>query len=766
MKQHPAIAFSCLAVCLLSGLGAWAANPVRNPGFEEVTGNVPTAWGLPKAAGAVFAIDETTAHSGKRSGRITGTAPDKQTRFVQAWRQDIDLPAEGVPWLTGWYKADQLQTGRLNVLHKDSAGKVLKNQGLKTVKGTFDWKKFTFELQPPKGCKNIQLVLGLQKSTGTIWFDDVTVDSRKKVDYGHARFTIEGTPMAAGKNPLVAIFVLGKTGLSTGDKLVLQWDYWRTSREFRLLKLKAHCGVPGVQLQLRKVPRKKSWPPTRKPIDWEATLVSPAHLPTGTEITLTGMLTMGRHSNVKAGLMAGVIPSGGDSPTPVSDVFVIQSQGGKAAKLKCVAEARPVRGKPGRITVAVTDRFGNPASAFRGTVMFQNASRTDLPTTYTFTEEDAGSRSFMATCPADAVTRVTVTHEVWTGTSNPILPRQKDEPAIYFGDIHSHCEISGDAVGDPDLAYDYAQKFHGLDFAALSDHSPKRDRWQRAIEVANRHNDPGHFVALLGFEWSSNSVGHRNAYYPGYDGPEQPNVDNNMQAWWDWLAKRDQEAIIIPHHSNTQAGQILANGRPAWEPCDWSVINHRYQRVVEICQNRGSFEAPGGPIKELRIRRKDVGASVQTALALGHRFGFIGSTDTHSGRPGTGHARAAVMPTSYTRRGIWQAMHDRRCYATTGPHTLVFFTVNKQPMGSELRLDGKQSRTIQWRIVGTTSIKRVDLLRNNEVIKSWTKSKADDMRAEFVFPQPLRATEWWYVRVIQNDTHLAWSSPIWVDPAP
>ncbi|MBT3376110.1 MAG: CehA/McbA family metallohydrolase [Lentisphaerae bacterium] len=754
-----------LTVWFLFGSEFAAANPVKNPGFEEVADRVPVTWGLPKVAGAAFAVDETTAHSGKRSGRITGTDPKKQTRFVQAWRQDVPLAVgKGVHWVTGWVRAEQLQRGQLNVLHKSAAGAVLKNQSLTRVDGTFAWKRFAFELRPPEEATSMQLVLGLQKSTGSIWFDDIAIEMREKTDLGQALLRVEGAPVAAGKSPVEAVFKLGKTGLSAGDKLVFQWDNWRTSREFRLLSVTARCAVEGARFECRKIPRKKSWPPVPRPVDWEATLVNPERLSQGVVVSLGGTLTMSRHSNVKAGLVAGAILAGTNAPAPVSTPLVIQAQGGPPAALACSAEARPVRGTPGRVTVAATDRFGNPASGFRGTITFHNAAGTDLPPSYTFTEADGGTHTFQTICPAEGVTRVGVTCGDWSATANPVLPRREDEPMVLFGDIHSHCEISGDGVGDPDLAYEYARGFHGLDFAALSDHSPKGARWKRAVTVANRHNAPGRFVALLGFEWSSKPRGHRNAYYPGDDAPQQPVVKNNMQAWWDWLAKRNEEAIIIPHHTNTQAAQIMANGRPAWEPCDWSVINHRYQRVVEICQNRGSFEAPGGPIKELRIKRKDVGASVQTALAMGHRLAFIGSTDTHSGRPGTGDARVAAMPGSFTRRGIWQAMHDRKCYATTGQHTLVFFSVNDEPMGSELQVAGDAPRAIRWRVVGTTAIKRVDLLRNNAVVKSWEGRESDDLTGAFTLSVPLTATEWWYVRAIQVDTHLAWSSPVWLDP--
>jgi len=83
------------------------------------------------------------------------------------------------------------------------------------------------------------------------------------------------------------------------------------------------------------------------------------------------------------------------------------------------------------------------------------------------------------------------------------------------------------------------------------------------------------------------------------------------------------------------------------------------------------------------------------------------------------------------------------------------------------------NRHITGYVAGTTTIKEIALIRNGEVIKTFpTKSyfidfAHDDMehlskavlpggegKAHFVF---------YYLRVMQADGHIAWSSPIWVD---
>jgi hypothetical protein len=746
-----------LALPLLAGA---AENAVPNPSFEILAGNHPQGWSLPAYAGCAFAVDDGTAHSGTHSIRADGLDPEKQSRFVQAWRIDVPLPKAESLWLTGWAKGKELGHGRVNVLHKDKDGKVLLNQGVASLQGTFDWQEFGEPLKAVEGAVSIQLVIGLQKSKGSVWFDDLYVGPRN-VSTGTLSLTPSNQHTAGDVMQGSFTFTMADTGLAPGGQLALQWNNWRRCREFAILKPKVECAVPGAAFRLTRPPRKKSWPPTPQPVDTVVELTSPQALPAGAEIHITCGLRFSKHSNVQASIF-GTISAGAGSLGTRTDPIRLEPQGGPATQIVCLAEPRPLVGKPGRVTVALTDRAGNPAKGFTGSVVFAPVAGMELPVAYTFTAKDGGSHDFPLVCPAGKVTRIAVSTGELHAVSNPILPRTPDEPGIYFGDIHSHCEISADAVGDPDDAYDYAKRFHGLDFAGLSDHSPRNAKWERAMAVAERHNEPGRFVTILGFEWSSNAFGHRNAYYPGAKGPEEPKLKSNMQPWFDWLAERDVEAVIIPHHTNTQAAQILASGKPAWERCDWSVINHRYQRVAEICQNRGSFEAPGGPNKELRIWRKDVGASVQTALAMGHRLGFIGSTDTHSGRPGSGPARAAMVTKDFTRRGLWQALHDRSCYGTTGVNILVFFTLNDSPMGSELTAPATQPRQISWRAIGTGPIKRVDLLRNNEVVKSWSGT-GDDMQGSFTRPDPLTGTEWWYVRVLQEDTNIAWSSPIWID---
>ncbi|NQT51098.1 hypothetical protein HQ576_03560, partial [bacterium] len=520
MTRPPAALPLLLLLASLAAAGQ-PANLVKNPGFEQGA----AAWGPPTKPGVRSRIDDAVARTGKRSARVDGLAPEKQDRFNQAWRQDVAVP-QGVPLeLSLWIKGEKLDAGRVNVLHKDKTGTVLVNEQVASFDGTFDWREVAAALRQVPGTVTIQLVLGIRKSGGTLWLDDVSLAALGDPGDALGRLTMTpAEPQRAGTWVTTRfVFTLGTRGLKPGGRLALRWERWRPAREFPMRRFRVACARKAAAFAVEVPPKKKSWPPIRKPMPCIVTMADGRPLPAGATVTLTADVRYAPGSNVISPLIGMLAPAEGSSLRPVVGTWNVQPKGGPAARLICIAEARPVAGKPGRVTVAVTDEHGNPAADFRGTVRLTANTRTDLPAPYTFTVADAGSHAFAVTCPPDKVTRISVANGTMKATSNPILPRADDKPGIHFGDIHVHCEISADAVGDPDLAYDYARRFAGLDFAALSDHSPRGANWKRVIEVGNRCNQPGQFVAILAFEWSDPRRGHRNAYYPSEFGPEKPN---------------------------------------------------------------------------------------------------------------------------------------------------------------------------------------------------------------------------------------------------
>ena len=121
----------------------------------------------------------------------------------------------------------------------------------------------------------------------------------------------------------------------------------------------------------------------------------------------------------------------------------------------------------------------------------------------------------------------------------------------------------------------------------------------------------------------------------------------------------------------------------------------------------------------------------------------------------------AVLAEELTREAVWDAMKKRRVYATTGARILIDFTINGQMIGEELTLSRKEVPALKFRVVGTDSIKKINIVRDNKDIYS-IAPKSDTARLTFVDREKRSGVSFYYLRVTQEDGHIAWSSPIWV----
>ena len=129
--------------------------------------------------------------------------------------------------------------------------------------------------------------------------------------------------------------------------------------------------------------------------------------------------------------------------------------------------------------------------------------------------------------------------------------------------------------------------------------------WGEIVDAAEKHNEPGRFTALLGWEWSSIPAGanlHRvvvtpngrnqAAQYMPY-GSDQSQYPEDLWAWLDATAeKTGSEFIAIPHNSNISKGYMfdettLRGGRMSAE---YIQTRRRWEPVVEMTQLKGDSE--------------------------------------------------------------------------------------------------------------------------------------------------------------------------------
>jgi hypothetical protein len=90
---------------------------------------------------------------------------------------------------------------------------------------------------------------------------------------------------------------------------------------------------------------------------------------------------------------------------------------------------------------------------------------------------------------------------------------------------------------------------------------------------------------------------------------------------------------------------------------------------------------------------------------------------------------------------------------------IVDFRMGDRMMGDELRASSPPP--LQVKVIGTDKIRRVEVIRNGQALYTATP---DREQAEFQYrdAKPPAGEAYYYIRVIQSDGNMAWSSPIWV----
>ncbi len=499
-----------------------------------------------------------------------------------------------------------------------------------------------------------------------------------------------------------------------------------------------------------------------------ATLQITQSLTPGSILTFALHVGVSPHAGIEGALLLKLRAPGAEPFEPVGDPMPIPNRPGPPVGLEVRTRAVPDAQGRHNLVVYAADSLLNPVVEHRGSLRLKLMGAGELaPLDIEIGEDGRVTAALSHLKPGPVRIEVEDTRGNLVGRSNPAITPQPGELNHYFGAIHFHTRLSVDGDRDPAQAYAYVRDYLNLDVVAMTDHAPIGARWQECLNVNNAFYAPGRFVTLPAWE-SSNAFGHANLYLrtpqaecgPWYWNPD---VCPSEVEWPD-------DVVMVPHHTNT--GQLLARGEQRtgmeegryWTKYDWSIPNPR-ARLVEVVQGRGNFEADALD-EDWGIRLGGQGASIQDALALGWRLGFVAGTDNHEGHPsqkdGVFVGLTCFRASELTREAIWQAMDQRCTYATSGVPIICDFSINGVAAGGETRLARGNSVNFSACIHGTAPVERVEVISQGEIVWSQRPNRWDIEIDHVELPRPLGHSAYYYLRLRQVDGHRAWLSPIWL----
>lgn len=410
-------------------------------------------------------------------------------------------------------------------------------------------------------------------------------------------------------------------------------------------------------------------------------------------------------------------------------------------------------------------------------------------------KKDAGLKLLKASFTKPGVYRIFAkSQNGFKAKSNPIVVGEKKWDDIYWGNLHSHTNYSWDhrnylnSNQYPEELIREARERYLLDFIAVTDHG------QHDIVIEGlRGMDPlvptgdislsdwGHYnreilnnkvkdiIAYVGYEQRDERgdtvmLSPQEAPYFIVDG-------KRLDFRHIWERSASNELISIPH-LHPQKGRI-----------DLFKPSSPHETLVEIASFHGSFEyyQCQQPYRTCLKERLEIqpftkhfnkmGPFVRDLLDFGKRFGIIGSED--HGFPGY-MGLTGLFCSKKDRDIIFDSLLAKRTYATSGNKMIIYFDCGGMLMGEEAVLDGSsaalESRSFNIEIYGEGIVKTLDVVRNGHIIKTYDVNSFDFKTVfcdkdnlkdiSLVRPADGSTTTCYYLRIIQEDGHMGWFSPV------
>jgi hypothetical protein len=346
---------------------------------------------------------------------------------------------------------------------------------------------------------------------------------------------------------------------------------------------------------------------------------------------------------------------------------------------------------------------------------------------------------------------------LWSGWKPVRLPLRRDPPRssididgrkhhLYWADLHVHSGLTADAEGEVDELMHFARDKARLDIVVMQENDfigrmLTEGEYRLSAHLSRRFTEPGRFVALPGYEWTHRMEdgvrNHRTVMYPGEETPivRHPEVRGNFEELCDAV-----EAAGGAMHTQHETFRLWRR------PCDAN---------VEVASGWRVF-----------IRNP---AWIHRELSVGHRVGFVATSDGHRRNPGTGGGLTGIYAAELTPAAIVDALRDHRVYATNGSRVEIGARANGVFMGRDVASTGEVR--LDLRVSSPRPLVRVVLVRDGDEVHVLPGDNRTRLEAAYT-DRPGRGYHWYYWRVeLEGESpdypanikvaegNLAWTSP-------
>ena len=355
--------------------------------------------------------------------------------------------------------------------------------------------------------------------------------------------------------------------------------------------------------------------------------------------------------------------------------------------------------------------------------------------------------------------------EVYTFTYTS--PVSLDGYQLYFGQLHSHTNIS-DGAGNVTEAFEHAaNEVDNLDFLAVTDHSNSFDNesdesvdlgadlsgvsseWKQGHDAAAAVTDDD-FVGIYGFEMTwSDGFGHINTFNtPGFESRSNSEFGNKSggtegyQNYYDKL-KEVTQSLSQFNHPGTTFGDF--QDFAFYDP----VIDQRIT-LIEVGNGEGAIGSSGYfPSYEYYTR----------ALDKGWHVAPTNNQDNHKGNWGDSNtARSVVLAYDLTEEAIYDAIANYRVYATEDNDLSIFYSLNGNAMGSILPDQDSISISAQISDPTDSADMKVEVIVNGGLVAATKTLSGGNGTVEFSLSDDY---SYYYLRVTQADGNIAVTAPVW-----